>query len=291
MIIDAHTHIFPDEVRRNRRSFSHRDERFRIIYANEKARMAGPEDLLQAMDREGIGQSVICGFPWNDPGLCRENNDFLWECARENPGRMIPFACLPLKSGRAAIRELERCVARGFRGIGEIAFYGRDITRREMACLSAALQLLGQRGIPLLLHTNEPVGHVYPGKSTEGLQSVYRIVSAVPGAPIILAHWGGGFFFYELMPEVARAARNVFYDTAASPFLYDPRIYSMAVKIVGPDRILFGSDFPLIPPSRYFAEMDRIRLSRPVRDKIKGQNARRLLLRYETEEELRDERE
>jgi hypothetical protein len=95
---------------------------------------------------------------------------------------------------------------------------------------------------------------------------------------LILAHWGGGFFFYELMPEVARAAQRVFYDTAASPFLYRPQIYALAIKIIGPGRILFGSDYPLISPARYFAELKRCRLSGHVQAKIKGLNARRLLL-------------
>jgi hypothetical protein len=96
---------------------------------------------------------------------------------------------------------------------------------------------------------------------------------------MILAHWGGGFFFYELMPEVARAAADVFYDTAASPFLYRPLIYSLALKIVGPDRILFGSDYPLLPPGRYFSEMAGNRLSARIQAKIKGGNARRLFLK------------
>jgi hypothetical protein len=95
---------------------------------------------------------------------------------------------------------------------------------------------------------------------------------------IILAHWGGGFFFYELMPEVARAAQRVYYDTAASPFLYRPLIYRIALKIVGPKRILFGSDYPLLPPGRYFDELEEIRLAGRDQALIKGRNAQRILL-------------
>jgi predicted TIM-barrel fold metal-dependent hydrolase len=94
---------------------------------------------------------------------------------------------------------------------------------------------------------------------------------------VILAHWGGGFFFYELMPEVARITRNVYYDTAASPFLYRPRVYSTALHIVGPDRILWGSDFPLLPPSRYFREIAAAGIPARARAKIQGENARRIL--------------
>jgi len=278
MIIDAHTHLFPEEVQKNRSFFCRRDEGFRIIYENERARLASLEDLLRAMDRDGVEQSVICGFPWKDPVLCRQGNDFLFHCRRQYPSRLIPFACPPLRPGRIAERELERCLSLRMGGIGELAFYQQEISPRDIRRLSAILRPLSPLGIPLLLHANEPVGHDYPGKSLKDLRPIYQLLLALPQMNIILAHWGGGFFFYELMPEVARAARRVYYDTAASPFLYRPLIYRIALKIVGPGRILFGSDYPLLPPARYFEELKGIRLSARVQTLIKGRNAQRLLL-------------
>ncbi|MCX5909724.1 MAG: amidohydrolase family protein, partial [Deltaproteobacteria bacterium] len=133
-----------------------------------------------------------------------------------------------------------------------------------------------EQQVPCLFHANEPVGHDYPGKSRGDLHSIYRLLQKLPENRIILAHWGGGFFFYELMPEVGRAARNVFYDTAASPYLYEPRIYNLALKIIGKERILFGSDFPLLSPPRYFAELEQCRLTKTALAGIKGGNAQRL---------------
>ncbi len=282
MIIDAHTHLFAEDVRRNRRLFCRREKRFRIIYEDERSRMATPQDLLGSMDRDGVEQSIICGFPWEDPALCRAGNDYLLDCARTYPKRLIPFACLPLSTAPLAEKELDRCLSRGFRGIGEMAFYNGGMTPRERKRLSSVLRTLSGQSIPFLLHTNEPVGHHYPGKSLKDLGLIYQLLLDLPDVPLILAHWGGGFLFYELMPEVARAARNVFYDTAASPFLYDLRIYRIALKIVGPQRILFGSDYPLIAPARYFAELDRIRLPGHVRAKIEGENVQSLLLKGTT---------
>ncbi|MDI6755348.1 MAG: amidohydrolase family protein [Thermodesulfobacteriota bacterium] len=277
MIIDIHTHLFPDEVRNKRQSFCRRDDGFRLLYENEKARMASPDDLIKAMARDGVQQSVICGFPWEDPGLCREGNEYLLECSSRFPDHLIPFACLPSSAPRLAQKELERCLSRGMPGVGELAFYRRKIPLRDMKNLVSVLRPLSGLRVPLLLHTNEPVGHEYPGKSPENLQTIYQFLLALPDVHIILAHWGGGFFFYELMPEVARAARNVYYDTAASPFLYRPQIYNLAVKIVGPGRILFGSDYPLIPPARYFGELKSSGLSARVQARIKGLNAGHLL--------------
>jgi len=277
MIIDAHTHLFPDEVRKNRHLFCRRDDGFRMIYENEKARMATPEDLLTVMDRDGVQQSIICGFPWKDPGLCRVGNDYLFHCFSRYPNRFIPFACLPLRPFRLAEKELTHSLSQGMRGIGEFAVYDRNLSPRDIKNLGLILQPLAGRKIPFLLHTNEPVGHTYPGKSMESLQPIYQLLLTLPDVTVILAHWGGGFFFYELMPEVARAARNVYYDTAASPLLYHPQIYALANKIVGPTRIHFGSDYPLITPARYFQELEKSCLKDSILEKIKGLNLWHLL--------------
>lgn len=278
MIIDAHTHLLPPAVVKNRRSFFRRDPAFRLLYEKEKARLARPEELLEIMDRQGVSRSVICGFPWDDPALCREGNDFLWDCKSRYPRRFLPLACFSLRSLREAEKERDRCLTKGFAGIGELAFYRSDLSLEEIRRLTVVLSPLKGERVPVLLHTNEPVGHAYPGKTRAGLLPIFRLLQALPGVTFILAHWGGGFFFYELMPEVARAAERVFYDTAASPFLYRPLIYSLALKIIGPDRILFGSDYPLLPPRRYFSEMAEARLSAPAQARIRGRNAKRLFL-------------
>jgi len=94
----------------------------------------------------------------------------------------------------------------------------------------------------------------------------------------VLAHWGGGLFFFGLMKkEVKESLKNVYFDTAASPFLYDFEIYRIAAEIVGAEKILFGSDYPLLPPARYFSEMEEAALTRTQLDKIRGENARKLL--------------
>jgi predicted TIM-barrel fold metal-dependent hydrolase len=74
------------------------------------------------------------------------------------------------------------------------------------------------------------------------------------------------------MPEVAKVMTNVYYDTAASPFIYSKKIYLIAREIVGIEKIFFGTDFPLISPSRYFKELEESGLSKQDREKILGLN-------------------
>jgi hypothetical protein len=46
---------------------------------------------------------------------------------------------------------------------------------------------------------------------------------------------------------------------------------------LGKEKILFGSDYPLLPPSRYFKEMEASGLTQEEKEAIEGGNARRLL--------------
>ncbi len=275
-MVDVHTHIFPDWVQSDRWGYAERDDVFKEIYGNEKARMVNAGEILQAMDADAVAVSVVFGFPWTDQGINREHNDYVLEAAAGHPDRLVPFACLnPLAPGAGA--ETSRCIAKGAKGIGEIAFYDRVIDGEIIDRLRPVMDILKEAGLPLLIHTNEPVGHVYPGKSMKNLTEIELLVRSFPENTIILAHWGGGILFFELMKELKALFRNVYYDTAASPFLYRPEIFDVAGRIIGHDRILLGTDFPLIRPGRYLAQVtDAVADEEKVR-MICGENARHLL--------------
>jgi hypothetical protein len=72
-----------------------------------------------------------------------------------------------------------------------------------------------------------------------------------PDLRLVLAHWGGGLAFYELMPEVKEALRNVYYDTAATTYLYSFDIFPRVIDIVGPYKVIFGSDYPLLDQQKF----------------------------------------
>jgi predicted TIM-barrel fold metal-dependent hydrolase len=272
MIIDCHTHIFPDEVRKDRESFCKRDQGFSFIYKNSKAKIAGVKDLIASMDGSGVERSVICGFPWSHPDLCYLHNEYLIESASQYPDRLIVFISLPFSDCDWSSKELDRRMEEGTKGVGEIAFYRHELVSKDIDAMRPILHRMEKGKIPLLLHTNELLGHPYPGKGTTPLERFYELILSFPGLPILLAHWGGGLPFYELMPEVAKSMTNVYYDTAASPFLYSKKIYAIASEMVGVGKILFGTDFPLLLPGRYFQELEASGLSKEDREKILGLN-------------------
>jgi uncharacterized protein len=277
MLIDVHTHIFPPEVIANREDYLRRDDLFGALYTNPRARLATAEDLIAAMDRQGITAAVACGFGWSDHGLCVAHNDYLIDAVGRYPDRIIGFAAIQPRAARQAVAEVERVVAAGLGGVGELMPHGQGFSLDDEPLLAPLAAAATALGVPILTHTSEPVGHIYPGKGTVTVQTVYHLAVAFPDLRIICGHWGGGLPFYELMPEVAVALRNVYYDSAASPYLYHPRIYTLALELCGVDRILFGSDYPLLRYRRCLDEIRTLGLSPDVEAAVLGGNAARLL--------------
>jgi hypothetical protein len=120
------------------------------------------------------------------------------------------------------------------------------------------------------------VGHLYPGKGTVTPDEVIRFARLFPQATLVCAHWGGGTIFYELMPEVRDVMRNVYYDTAASLYLYDDEIFSLAAKWA-PSKVLFATDYPLIMPGRFLRRLRSARMPTATQRRILGGNAWRVL--------------
>jgi predicted TIM-barrel fold metal-dependent hydrolase len=79
------------------------------------------------------------------------------------------------------------------------------------------------------------------------------------------------------MPEVPQVIQNVYFDTAASPFLYRPEVFATVAGLVGADRILFGTDYPLLGHRRLLKQLRETRLDVGAQKAILEGNAARLL--------------
>jgi hypothetical protein len=277
MIIDFHTHLFPEKIRKNRETYFSNEPAFQMLYQSPKSRLIGAKELLTAMDAGHVDKSVIFGFPWKDEGRFKQHNDYISEVVSRYPERFIGLGCFDPFSDRAA-EETQRCLQEGgLSGIGELAFYQNGIENDSLARLEPVMEICRDRNLPVLIHTNEPVGHQYPGKTPNTLAQIYQLIDTFSQNNIVLAHWGGGLFFFSLLKkEVKQRLNRVYFDTAASPYLYDPSVYRLAIELVGADKILFGSDFPLLPPARYFKEMKAAGLSAEEMRQICGLNAAKL---------------
>ncbi len=252
MIIDVHTHIFPPQVMAERERFCQGEPAFAAIYQDPTAPMVDAGGLVAAMDEGGVDISWAMGFPWVKEENSRLHNDYMAQAVKEYPDRLRGLACVH-PPATWAMAEASRCLGLGLHGLGELAFYDTDL---DLASLGPICDLAAEANAPLLLHTNEPVGHIYPGKAPMTLATLYGLIKDHPATRLVLAHMAGGLFFYAaLKREVSAALANVWLDTAAAPFLYRPRAYGLAVELMGEDKLLMGSDYPLLPVSRYQREL------------------------------------
>jgi len=277
MVIDFHTHVFAPDIKHDRSPYLAADQNFAELYASKKSAVATADELIDALDRAGIARAVIVNIDWASHELCRRTNDYIMQSVARYPDRLVGFGTVSPQAGEAALAELDCLADGGIRGIGEIRPDANWLDPTATPVIEPLLDKLRAYRMILLLHTSEPVGHNYPGKGDIIPSCLYPFLIRYPAVNIVCAHWGGGLPFYFLMPEVRRALPHVYFDTAASPLLYESRIYQQVIQLVGSDRILFGSDWPLLGPERSLAEVNALDIDEATRHQILEGNAIRLL--------------
>jgi hypothetical protein len=163
---------------------------------------------------------------------------------RIHPDRLMAFATLhPAAGPEQTLAEVRRARDAGLIGLGELSPHSQHYAIDDWT-LADVLALAGELRLPVNLHVTDPAGRPYPGRVDTPLADFVRLARAFPQTTFILAHWGG------LLPLVDAGAApaalpNVHYDTAASPLLYDAGVWRRALPVCGPDRVIFGSDYPL----------------------------------------------
>lgn len=255
MIIDGHTHILPKTFRLQQKELG-KDSTFEELFSDKKSKTITGKELIQFMDENNIEQSVALGYGWNNIDVAKISNNYILKQAKLFPGRIIPFCSINPNWGIQAIKELERCLSEGAQGIGELHPTNQFLNLTNKKILQPMMNLASTEKIPITIHGSEPVGHQYPGKGNSTPEKLYAFIQLFPENIIILAHWGGGLLFYELMKEVKQVFKNVLYDTATTSFLYNPDIFRTAKQLVGSEKIIFGSDYPLLKPKRILKEME-----------------------------------
>lgn len=277
MIVDFHCHIVPPDFAGRHTELSLRDATYTALFPNGPGRTADTDALLRDMDATSVDRAVVMGWGWTDREIAAAANDYLIASARAHPDRLSAFASVNPAWGNAAVVEAQRCLDAGAVGIGELHpdTQGFDICDPDV--IRPVMELLRDRSLPITVHASEPVGHMYPGKGQNTPDKLLRFVSGFPDNRIVLAHLGGGLPFYAAMPEVRKSLANVWYDTAALPYLYSASAIEASVATAGADSLLFGSDYPLLTQQRVLDYVRSAQLDPGATHVIMGANAFALL--------------
>ncbi|MGI4846976.1 MAG: amidohydrolase family protein [Janthinobacterium lividum] len=208
--------------------------------------------------------------------LARCVNDAVAEVIARHPHRFQAFATLPVAAPEQAARELERCVkSLGFKGTmlcGRVE--SRNLDHPDLYSIFASAAALK---VPILLHPRTPEAAVrkayYPGFSAEldnafanfgmgwhydaGIQFVRLVLGGTfdrhPELQVILGHWGEMVLFFaerlssmdrfaQLNDPIASYLKRNLYITSSGMFM--PHYLQRALDIVGPERLLFSTDYP-----------------------------------------------
>ncbi|MFI6549345.1 amidohydrolase family protein [Streptomyces prunicolor] len=207
------------------------------------------------------------------------SGDEIVEIAQANSDVLIPFVSIDPHRGKRAVSEARRLIEKGARGFkfhpNLQAFFPNDRMAYELYAV------IEEAGLPALFHTGHSgIGSTLPGGG--GIRLKYSnpmyvddVAADFPGMPIVLAH--PSFPWQEEAISVAMHKQQVYIDLSGwSPKLFPP-VLVQYVNTVLRDKVLFGSDFPVITPERWLRDLEKTEIKPDLYPRILKDNAARLL--------------
>jgi uncharacterized protein len=210
----------------------------------------------------------------------RITNEEIAELAHKNSDVAIPFASIDPHRGDEGVRQARRLIkdygVKGFKFHPTVQeFYPNDRLAYPL------YEVIAEAKLPALFHT----GQTGVGAGTRGgggirlkySNPIYLDDVAVdfPDMPIILAH--PSFPWQEEALSVATHKPQVYIDLSGWSPKYFPPILVQYANTLLKDKILFGSDYPVLSPERWIEEFDKLPIKPEVRPLILKENAARLL--------------
>jgi predicted TIM-barrel fold metal-dependent hydrolase len=277
--IDVHTHaevstrLLPDEAERE--ALEARGRYFR--YAVQHPTIAQMAEYYRARKMAFV---VFTVDQERGLGIRRISNEEVAESCAEHADVAIPFASVDPARGKMGVREARRLIehygVRGFKFHPIIqGFYPND---REVYPL---YEVIAEAGLPALFHTGQTgIGAGMPGGG--GLRLKYAnpiylddVAADFPEMQIVMAH--PAVPWQEEQLSVALHKPNTWIDLSGwSPKYFEPKLVQYANTLLK-DRVLFGSDNPVISPERWLADFEKLPIKPEVRPRILKENAVRLL--------------
>ena len=211
-------------------------------------------------------------------GRLQRRNAWTCQVARENPGLVAFISLDPMMGEEALVAEVEERAREGAKGIklhpANQRFFPND--RRLWPAYARAQEL----GMSIITHSgalallDDPEHHDHPHNFRDVLRDFPRM-------NLVFAHMCRGF--WDEVAEVMQAFPNAYLDTSAAvsaiagPFAVPNAETIAMIRRVGPDRVLFASDWPWHHPIKDTARMDSLPLSAEEKRLIFCENAQRVL--------------
>lgn len=226
--------------------------------------------LMDYADRMGVDRLVFfMGWPWSydpDPDELRKQNDQVLQALSHWHDRAVGFAYVSARHVEASLAEIERCVVEG----PMVGIKLWVAARCEAEAIDPLIRRCGELQAAIYQHTWFNALGNRAGESTPN--DVAALAARHPGVPMICGHSGGN---WELGLRAVRAQPNVLVCTGG----FDPTAgyLEMAVRELGAERILYGSDIGGRSFASQLAKVRGATISDAEKQMILGGNLKRLL--------------
>jgi uncharacterized protein len=213
-------------------------------------------------------------------GRKRVTNEEVVQFAEQNADIAIPFASIDPNRGTAGVREAERLVSEGkIRGLKLHPPIQKFVPNDSLAY--PLYEVFAEARLPVIFHTGHSgLGTGMPGGGGVRLKyghpmPIDDVAVDFPAMPIIMAH--PSFPWQDEAISICLHKPNVYIDLSGwSPKYFSPTLIQYANTLLK-NKILFGSDYPLITPDRWLADFAKIPIRGEVRPLILKENALKLL--------------
>jgi len=263
MRIDSHVYCLPPRLRKSMELPDCEHQVRRAIHDHPEGdhalSLSSPEAILSSMDRCGLDYVLLVAFPWKDPKLCRETNDFLLNLIARQ--KRFHCLCAVQPADKNFTKEADRCLRAGALGLKiNPIWQGNELDGPEFDELAV---FAGEAGVPVMTHVDQSYK-----KSSASAAALLKIAKRHPETKFLAAHLGGLLGLYAQHLPIRKAISNIWFDTAVSSTMQMVEFY---VQSGLEDKVLFGTDFPFNHchnQSEPLAAFHKIGLSKKIADKI-----------------------
>ena len=226
------------------------------------------EELVRTMDKYDIDHAVVFPSSNFDENDFSKSNDMIAQAVKEYPDRLTGFARINPHKGEKAVQELVRSKEKlGLRGVK--LHPTMEVYPANSRIIHPIMRAATQLHMPVVFHSGTPP-YALPSQIAD-------VATRFPRIPIVMAHMGKSLETEAIAS--ARKSSNIILETSGA----SSRIGLMesAVKTLGAERIIFGSDWPCCHPAPEKLKIDVLEISGEEKAAILGRNIMRILAETE----------
>jgi predicted TIM-barrel fold metal-dependent hydrolase len=224
---------------------------------------------LASMDEGGVRRAMLTA--WTGPQGVLISNDEVAACVRSAPERLVGVGSVDLWRPREAVREVRRCVRElGFRGIRVLPWLWQlPPTHARFYPVYSECCELGVAFCTQVGHT----GPLMPSEYGRPIPYIDQVAIDFPELVIVGGHIG--YPWTDEMIAVATKHPNVYIDTSAYTAQRYPASLVEYLRTHGRNKVLFGSNWPMISPKKALQGLDALALGDDITRRFLADNARR----------------